>query len=159
MQGGNDPSGSVLVSSAGIPYEYVLGGGYFSNYQEGHLVIEGNGEIYRIPASEEDARYASWVSGNIFQIGNQFYEGETRKPELEGCYYGTPDYGVLFQREDGFNLILDKNNQEIYRSRLKEDILSVEDQYLTARRGSYFCVLDYDGQVVMQCLMGDLAND
>lgn len=154
-----DTDGTMLVSADGTPYERVMGDGYFSYYKDGILVIEGHRETYRIPADEDDARYASHITGNLFQTGSQFYQGETRRPELDGCYYGESDSRIVLKNGTGFNLIMDQNNQEIYRSDLKEDILSVEERYLTARRGSYFCVLDYQGQVVFQCLMESMTDD
>lgn len=67
------------------------------------------------------------------------------------------DYDEFSQT--GLSYIIDFNGNEIYKSTYHEQILNIDDNYLTVLRGNYFGLIDYNGEFVYKMLNPALMND
>lgn len=158
--------GTPLLAGSGHPYEYVLGGGYYAYVSDNRLIVEGGSpkKSYNLPVGKLD--YGYHLGSSLFYLsshgetGSGIYRGETCL--MEGRNANWWPIGDFIVMNDGISryMVADRyNGKTLYVGNDGSHVVRPFEKFLVTTRGSYLCVMDYQGRYALKQLTGYMTTD
>ncbi|MHB8129973.1 MAG: hypothetical protein ACYDEX_13325, partial [Mobilitalea sp.] len=101
----------------------------------------------------------------------RIYKNNMLLYDRPGLYYlNANDFDYLADRitlvnyaigvEAGYNyMIINSKGELIYESQKPENVISMDEKYIQLESGNYWCVLDYEGNIIIRAIKNELTND